>query len=106
MYASQIDHQLPVVLAKFREHVLSADKLVVVIGNALKPRDVADRMQRRSPDLPDALRYRIGGSEYLITLLIHQQVIVPEVRPRYMPMKILRLDVKGKKIGERHSQCR
>src|SRR5258708_29238443 len=91
--ASKVERQLPVVLAKFREHVLGADRLTVVVDDALQPGDVADRMQGRPADLPDTLRNRIGRREYLLTLLVQQQVIVAKMRPRYVPMEILRLDV-------------
>ena len=73
MRDSQVDRQLSVVLAKFREHVLCGDKLAVVIGNALEPGDLADRVQRRPADFPDTLRYRIGRSEYLVALLVESR---------------------------------
>src|SRR5271166_6099798 len=99
MCASQVCCQFSVVLAKLREHILGSNKLLVIVGNALKPGDVAYRMQCRPADLHDALRDEISRRKYLLALLIEQQMVVSEVRSRYMPMEVLRLDVKGEQVG-------
>jgi hypothetical protein len=37
-------------------------------------------------------------------LLVEQQVVIPEMRTRHMPMEVLRLDVQGEKIGQQRGQ--
>jgi hypothetical protein len=44
VYASQAGRQLPIIFSKFHEHVLGGNMLPVVIGDALKPDDLPDRM--------------------------------------------------------------
>ena len=48
---------------------------------------------------------RIGGCEYLLALLVQQQVIVAKMRARYVPVEILRLDVKGEQVGQDDRQA-
>jgi hypothetical protein len=42
-------------------------------------------------DLPDTFRNVIGDGKELVSLLIKQKMIVPEMQPAHMPMKVLRL---------------
>src|SRR5882762_6408250 len=60
---SEIDSQLPIIFQKLRKHVLGRHIPLVVVGNALKARDVPNRTQRGSSDLSYPLRNRIGRSE-------------------------------------------
>jgi hypothetical protein len=90
---------MPIIFQKLRKHVLGRDISLVIVDDALNSRDVPDRMQGRSAELPHALRNRIGCSEYLLTLLI-EKMIVAEMRTRHMPMKIHRLHVKGEHVGQ------
>lgn len=69
---TEADRQTPIIFQKLRKHVLGRDICLVIVGDALNSRDVADRMQGRSADLPHALRNRIGRSEYLLTLLVEK----------------------------------
>src|ERR1700676_389751 len=91
---------MPIIFQKLRKHVLGPDISLVIVGDALKSRDVPDRTQGRSADFPHALRNRIGRREYLLTLLVEEKMIVAEMRARHMPMKVLRLDVKGEHVGQ------
>src|SRR5258708_3028714 len=100
VYPSRADRQLPIIFQEFREDVLGGDISLVVMGDGLKSGDVPNRMQGRSADLSHPLRDRIGRSENLLTLLVEKKMIVAEMRTRYMPVKILRLDVKGEHVGQ------
>jgi hypothetical protein len=77
---SQARHQLSIVIQKLGKHILGGDILLIIVGDALKSSDVPNRMQGRPADFPDALRYRIGDSEYLLTLFVQKKVIVPKMR--------------------------
>jgi hypothetical protein len=46
------------------------------------------------------LRNRIGRGKDLLALVVEEKMIVAEMRARHMPMKVLRLDVKGKQVGQ------
>jgi hypothetical protein len=100
VYSSKADRQLAIVLLKLLEHVLGRDIPLVIVGDALDSRDVPDRMQGPSADLPNALRNRIGRGKYLFTLFVEEKMVVAEMRARHMLMKILRLDVKGEHVGQ------
>jgi hypothetical protein len=63
-------------------------------------------MQGPSTDLPHALRNRIGRGKDLLTLFVEEKMIVAEMPARHMPMKVLRLDVKGKHVGQHDRQGR
>jgi predicted XRE-type DNA-binding protein len=91
--ASEASGQQLIVFPKLHEHVPGGNVLPVVIGNALKPGDVPDRMQGRSSDLSDTLGNRVGCSKYLPALFVQKQMVIAEMRSRYMPMKVLGLEV-------------
>src|SRR5581483_8200995 len=93
-----------VVLAQLGQHVERRDELGVVIQHALQARDVSDRANRRAAQLAHALGDGVGKSEDLVRLLVQQQVIVAEMRPRHVPVKVLRLQVEGEDIGEQRVQ--
>src|SRR4029077_1868771 len=82
------------------QHVLRAHILGVVVQNALQAGDVADGTDGGASDLPRPCGDGVGGSEYLIALLVQQEVIVAEVRTRHVPVKILGLQVQREEIGE------
>jgi hypothetical protein len=92
--------QLQVVIAKLLDHLLRANSFFVVVFQPLILRDIADRADRRAADLPRSLGDRIGYGEDLRRLLVEQQMIITEVAPADMPVKILRFHVKRKHIGK------
>src|SRR6516165_7463437 len=55
-------------------------------------------MQRQAANFAHALGYLVGGREDLIGLLVEQQMIVAEMRTADMPMEILGLEIKRKRI--------
>jgi hypothetical protein len=54
------------VLPNLGQHVASIDIVRVVVGDALQPRDVADRVQRRAANLADALGDLVGHGDQLL----------------------------------------
>src|SRR5262245_50383427 len=90
---AQARDELLVVVTQLGEHVVGRDEVGVVVENALQAGDMADRAQCGAADLADALGERVGGGEDLITLLIEQQMVVAEVRPGNVPVKVLGLQV-------------
>ena len=56
-------------------------------------RDIADRSNGRVARLSGTLCDRIGDGEDLRGLLVEEQVIVPKIRSRDMPVEILRLQI-------------
>jgi hypothetical protein len=69
-----VDSQLRIVVAQLGQDLLGAYPVAVIICDTLQPGDLPDRMQSDPAELPNALRDTIGGREYLITLLVQQQV--------------------------------
>lgn len=88
--AQQGCHPL-VVVDEFSEHVLGGHVGRVVVQKPLNAVDVTDRSDRRAPKFADALGYDVGRREYLITLLVEQQMVVAKVRSGHVPMEILLL---------------
>jgi hypothetical protein len=101
MRLAHADGHLGVVVAQFREHVERRDIFRVVVAHPLQPGNMADRSQRRPAQFPHALRDIVGRGEDLLGLLIEHQMIVAEVWTRDVPMKILRLHVERKHIGQK-----
>ena len=61
-------------------------------------RDLSDRMQRESADLPNAFRDDVSHGEELLGVFIEKQMIIAEVMPAHMPVKIFRFQVKSEHI--------
>src|SRR5262245_45692084 len=97
---AQARGELLVVVTQLGEHVIGRDEIGVVVENTLQTPDMADRAQRGAADLADALGERVRGGEDLIALLVEQQMVVAEVRPGNMPMKILGLQVQREHVGQ------
>ena len=89
-----------VVVAQLGQHVERVDEVGVVVGDALQPRDMADRAERRAADLAHALGDVVGDGEDLVGLLVEEQVVVAEMRPAHVPMEILGLEVEREGVGE------
>src|SRR5438093_13772618 len=62
--------------------------------------DIADGTQRRPSDLASPLGDIVGHREDLRRLLVEQQVVIAKVPPADVPVKVLRLQVKRKHVGE------
>ena len=66
--------------------------------HSLSTRDLSDRMQRESADLANAFRDDVGHGEELLGVFIEKQMIIAEVMPAHMPVKIFRFQVQGEHI--------
>ncbi len=66
---------------------------------------MADGLERGLANLADALRNRIGHREYLVRLLIQEQVVIAKVWAAHMPVKVLGLQVKRKHVRQGGVQC-
>src|SRR5580704_4089012 len=82
------------------KHVLRADGFLVVVFQPLVFCDVANRVKRGAAELARALGNIVCHVEDLFGVLIEQKVIIAEMAPRHVPVKILRLDVQCKRIGK------
>ena len=89
-----------VVGAQLGQHVERIDIVGVVVGDALQPGDVADRMQRGAADLAHPLGDIVGDGEDLVGLLVEHQMIVAEMRSADVPVEVLGLQIKREHIGE------
>ena len=65
---------------------------------------MAYRTERGATNFSRALRYRIGGGENLIRLLVEHLVVVAKVWPGDMPMKVLRLEIEREHVRKQHSK--
>ena len=104
MRGAQESGKLAVVGMKLSNHVLRADGFLTVIFEALVLRDVANGVKRSAAELARALGNIVGHGKDLVGVLIEQEMIIPEVTPRHVPVKILRLDIEGENIGEQRSE--
>ena len=82
------------------QHVERIDIVGVVVGDALQPGDIADRMDRGAAHLAHALGDVVGDGEDLVGLLVEQQMVVAEMRPADMPVEILGLEIEREHVGE------
>ena len=96
--AQQSCHPL-VVIEKLGEHVLGGYVGRVIVRKPLNAVDVTDRSDRRAAELADALGDDVGRREYLVTLLVEQQMVNSEMRPGHVPMEVLGLEIKREHIG-------
>ena len=90
-----------VVLAQFGEHVVRIDEVRVVVLDALQTRNLADRLDRRPADLADPLGHRVRHGQQFRRLPVEEFVVLAEVRAGHVPVKVLRLQVQRKDVGER-----
>ena len=90
--AKRLNH-VEIVGAELAQHVLRRHELSIIVLNGLVTSDIADRSNGCVARLSGALGDRIGSSEDLCGLLIEEQVIVPEVGSRDVPVEIFCLQV-------------
>jgi len=92
--------QLQVVVPKLHQHVPGANLVVVIVLEALVPRDVADGMQRRGADLACPFGDVVGHREDLFGVFIQQQVVVAELRAFHVPMEILGFHIQAENVSK------
>jgi hypothetical protein len=85
-----------VVVHQFDEHIDGGNIVLVVVLHPLQLGDIADRADRRAADLAGPLSQDVDAAFELLRLLVEQKMVVAEMRPADVPMKILGLDVEGK----------
>ena len=87
-----------VVVRQLGEHVQWLDVFGIIIEHALSAGDLSDGMQCQAPDLANAFRNDVGHGEELLGMFIEKQVIIAEVMPAHMPVKIFRFQVQREHI--------
>jgi hypothetical protein len=87
-----------VVVRQLGEHVQWLDVFSIVIEHSLSTRDLSDRMQGEAPDLANAFRDDVGHGEELLGVFIEKQMIIAEVMPAHMPMKIFRFQIQREHV--------
>lgn len=93
-------HEQLVVLAQFLQHVDGVDVGLIVVAHTLASRDMADRSDRGAAHLSDPLGDRVRRRENLLAQVVKQQMKIAEMRPRNVPMKVLRLDVNSEYVRQ------
>ena len=96
--------ELLVVLTQLCQHVERRDIVRVVVQDALHAADLADRAQGRTTDLAHAFGDVVGRGEDLVALFVEQEVVIAEVRPRYVPVEVLGLQVQREHVGEQDGE--
>ena len=66
------------------QHVARTDKVLVIVLDGLELGDLADGMDGAGAQLPYPFRQLVDGGENLGRLVVEQQMIVAEMRPRDM----------------------
>src|SRR6266850_2444106 len=97
--------ELFIVVAQLRKHIEGRNVLRVVVQNALETGNVTDGAQRRSADFAHALGDAVGGREDLAGLLVHQEVVVAEVRAGHVPVEIFSFQVQGEHVRQERIEC-
>src|SRR5258708_36177505 len=105
MYLAHVPRQHRIVIAELDYHVEWFDVFSIVVRDALETRDLPDGAKACADDLPRPLGNGIRHGENLLALVIEQQMIVPEMRTRHMPMEILGFEIQRKHVREEHHQC-
>src|SRR5437867_3186134 len=82
------------------DHLLRKHEVLVVVFERLQFGDVRDAPYRRATDPSHSLRQDIDRAEDRVGLLVEQQMIIAEVRAGHVPVKVLRLDVQGKRVRD------
>ncbi len=100
MSRAEIARQCLIVGVEFCQHLFRGNAIVVIVLQALVPRDIADRVQRGSADFARTFGNIIAHVKDLFRLFVEQHVIVPEVLPGHMPVEILGLQVERECIGQ------
>jgi len=104
MRRAQALHKGLVVGVEFLQHLGWAHKLLVVVRNSLQPGNVSYRVDGYAADLANAFGYGIGNVEYLGCMFVEKQVVVAEMLPIHVPVKVLGLEVEGKGVGNKRVQ--
>ena len=85
-------------------HLQGRHEVGVIVADTLQPADMADRAERCAADLPNPLGNIIRGGENLISLLVQQEMIITEMGPRHVPMKVLRLHIEGEHVSKENRE--
>jgi hypothetical protein len=101
---TEIAGQRQIIGVELFEHFSRSNALIVVVLQALMPRDIADRVQGSPSDFASTLGNIIRHAENLLAVFVEQQVIVAKVWPRHVPMEILGLQVQCERIGQQLTQ--
>jgi hypothetical protein len=89
-----------IVFAQLGQHVERLDITRIIIEHPLEAADLPDGAHRHAAQLADPFRDRVGHGKELLTLLVEHQVVVAEMGSAHVPVKILRLEIKRKDIGQ------
>jgi hypothetical protein len=95
---------VPVVSQKLREHFPCGKAFLIVVLQALSPRNLADRANRGTANLARSFCNQVCHGEDWIGVLIGEQVIIPKVGSCHMPMEILRLQKEHENISKEQTQ--
>src|SRR5271156_3021313 len=87
-----------VVVPEFFYHVGWLNVFSIIVHDALKTRDWPDRAKGRAANLPRAFSDSIRHGDNFVTLVIEHQMIVAEMRPRHVPMKVLCLEIQRERV--------
>ena len=87
-----------VVVRQLGEHVQWLDVFGIVIEHTLSARDLSDRMQRESSDLANAFRDGVRHGEELLSVFVEKQVVIAEVMPAHVPVKIFCLQIEREHV--------
>src|SRR5215813_15068167 len=89
-----------VVLHQFAQHIGWRDKVGVVVVNPLEFGNVPDRAEGGTTDLSYPFGKLVRHRKNLVAVIVEQQMVIAKMRAADMPMKILCLQIKRKRIGD------
>ena len=104
MSGTKFSRELLIVVEKLGQHINRRDEFRVVVLQPLMLCDVPDRVDRGPAKLASALGDIVGHGEDLLRLFVKQQVVIAEVLPAHVPVKILGLQVEREYVGKEFPQ--
>ncbi len=89
-----------VVLEEPADHLVGRDEFLVVVRDRLELADLADAPNRRAADLAQPFGQPIDRFEDALRLLVEEQMVVAEMGPAHVPVKVFRLHVQREGIRD------
>jgi hypothetical protein len=104
MRLAHVPRQYRIVISKFSDHVERLNVLSIVVSDTLKARDLPDRANGCASEFSSSFSNGIRHGEYLAALVVEHQMIITEMGPGHMPVKILGFEVQRKRIRKKQLQ--
>ena len=104
MRLAHVPRQYRVIIPKLSNHAEWLNEFGIVVRDTLKARDLPDRANGCAAEFSSSFSNGIRHGEYLVALVVEHQMIIPKMRARHMPVKILGFEVQRKRVRKKQPQ--